>query len=164
VVFVVLRVFAAKDVLVTRDRGKVDCWVSSGTKGVSDTSGCRWCQLVKTDEHSLYEEPAFVVLERGVHRTVGYLTLVPRDHVNILADLSTEDMAAVLAGLSHASGLLRREVAASSVEIRAHPHGGRPRHGHLHFHLVPEGSALRPLSEVSDPESSLSWWAESTSR
>lgn len=115
------------------------------SKGVSVLSGCRWCQVVEFDEHIRYEEAAFVLVERGAHRTAGALTLVPRQHVSMLTDLPSPEMAAVLGGLSRATGWLRDESGPCRVEVRVHPHGTR-RSGHLHFHLV-----LTPVAGEQQP-------------
>ena len=63
------------------------------------------------------------------------MTLVPRSHADVLADLGPREGAAVLAGLSRVSLALRKEEARDELSVRAHPvvDGGRP--GHLHFHV-----------------------------
>jgi diadenosine tetraphosphate (Ap4A) HIT family hydrolase len=69
--------------------------------GLRPTTTCDWCQQPESIGSVLYEEDGFVVYAPGVASCAPEsLTLVPREHVTVLADLSDEDMAGVLAWLS----------------------------------------------------------------
>jgi diadenosine tetraphosphate (Ap4A) HIT family hydrolase len=122
------------DRVIRGQNGKVNSEVTE----LDRARACRWCGLVKSGEHVVSDEPAFVVFEgRPRHPGRGYFTLVPKAHVSVLTDLPLREMGAVLAGLSRASETVRSSAGCDSVQVRAHPSGRRGR-GHLHFYLVPE--------------------------
>jgi diadenosine tetraphosphate (Ap4A) HIT family hydrolase len=98
---------------------------------------CSWCEWLETGWPVLHEDETFVVLAPGVgscSRTS--LTLLPKTHVPVLAELSPDAMAAVLAGLSRLSRAVRRTSGLDDLTIKTHPADGPDRHGHLHFHAV----------------------------
>jgi diadenosine tetraphosphate (Ap4A) HIT family hydrolase len=97
---------------------------------------CRWCRLLDSDEQLLCDEPVFVLVGPAGRSRSGHLTLMPKAHVSTVTELSPPDMAAVLAGLTRASDLVRA-TGAADVQIRPHPSGGRRGRGHLHFRLLP---------------------------
>jgi diadenosine tetraphosphate (Ap4A) HIT family hydrolase len=102
----------------------------------SSAKTCRWCRLVETEEHVLYDEPAFIVVEPLARARGGYVTLVPKTHVSVITELPLAQMAAVLAGLSRASDRMRGS-GAGGVNVRSHPSGSRRGRGHVHFNLMP---------------------------
>jgi diadenosine tetraphosphate (Ap4A) HIT family hydrolase len=101
---------------------------------------CRWCLLLGSEGHTVHDEPAFVVEQLRPGSGRPCLTLVPRAHVNVMTELPRPEMAAVLAGLSRASTLLRQSSGAPAVQIHA-----RSRCGHLYFELEPAHSGNSPL-------------------
>jgi diadenosine tetraphosphate (Ap4A) HIT family hydrolase len=122
---------------------------------------CRWCDLVKSGQYVVHDEPAFVVLE-GLPRYAGrgYLALVPKAHVRVVTDLPVHEVGAVLAGLSRVSETMRGRRGCDGVEVRAHPSGRRAR-GHLHFYLVPEVRVTtRPDYEAADQPSAFASLAD----
>jgi diadenosine tetraphosphate (Ap4A) HIT family hydrolase len=103
-------------------------------------SSCRWCEIIEGRGTALVTDPAFVIVDPGqIGCADGNLTLVPRAHVSVLSELGSEDMAAVLAGLSRLLTAIKRASGATRVEVQAHPeHSSDPTH--LHFHVVAEGT------------------------
>jgi len=101
---------------------------------------CRWCEMVEAGASVLVADPAFVIVDpEGIGCAHGNLTLVPRAHVSVLSELGSEEMAAVLAGLSRLLTAIKRASQVTSVEVQAHPeHATEPTH--LHFHVVAQGS------------------------
>jgi diadenosine tetraphosphate (Ap4A) HIT family hydrolase len=97
--------------------------------GLRPTAICDWCQEPESIGAILYEEDGFVLYAPGAAPCAPEsLTLVPREHVANLTDLSPDDMAAVLAGLSR----LAREADANeqfTIVTHADLDGG-----HVHFH------------------------------
>jgi diadenosine tetraphosphate (Ap4A) HIT family hydrolase len=96
---------------------------------------CQWCLPLGSEGRAIYDEPAFVVAELPPGSGRRSLLLVPRAHVNVVTELPRSEMAAVLAGLSRASTLLRQTSGASDVQI--HPRSGSDSRGggHLRFEL-----------------------------
>jgi diadenosine tetraphosphate (Ap4A) HIT family hydrolase len=117
----------------------------------STAKPCRWCQLVETEDHVLYDEPAFVVVESPSRARGGYLTLVPKAHVRVITELPIAHLSAVLAGLSRASERMR---GSGGVQVRPHPSGGRRGRGHVHFNLMPVPSPVEKLPEQPADDSS----------
>lgn len=110
---------------------------------------CRWCEIATASAAMLIEDPAFVIVGPGAVRgALGTYTLLPRAHVSVLSQLSGEDMAAVLAGLSRLSRYVKQESGATDVEIRAYPRHASSR-VHLHFHTVP--TLVPPCVEPRPP-------------
>jgi diadenosine tetraphosphate (Ap4A) HIT family hydrolase len=105
--------------------------------GLAPRVTCSWCEWLGTGWPVLYEDETFVVLAPGVGRcTRNGLTLVPKAHVPVLAELSPDAMAAVLAGLSRLSLAVRQTCGLADIEIRTHPAADEHRDEHLHFHPV----------------------------
>lgn len=128
------------------------------------SKACRWCRLVESGDHVVFDGPAFVLLEGPSRRRGGYLTLVTRAHASVLTQLSAPEMAAVLAGLTKASERMRSTSGADGIRIRSHPSGPGGGRGHLHFQLVPEVSgAQKPLGEFSDTRSAFASLVEAIS-
>jgi diadenosine tetraphosphate (Ap4A) HIT family hydrolase len=125
---------------------------------------CRWCRLVQSGDHIVYDEPAFVVLEGPSRRRGRYVTLVTKAHTNVITELPPAEMGAVLAGLTRASERLREASGAPGVQVRAHPTAGRGGRGHLHFRLMPElPAAQRAAYEAFDSPSAFASLAETIS-
>lgn len=97
--------------------------------GLRPTATCDWCQEPESIGSVLHEEDSFVLYAPGAASCApDSLTLVPREHVANLTELSPDGMAAVLAGLS----MLAREVNPDeqfTVVTHADLDGG-----HVHFH------------------------------
>lgn len=97
--------------------------------GLRPTAICAWCQKPESIGSVLYEEDSFVLYAPGAASCAPEsLTLVPREHVANLTELSPDGMAAVLAALSMLAG----DVDASeqfTVVTHADLDGG-----HVHFH------------------------------
>jgi diadenosine tetraphosphate (Ap4A) HIT family hydrolase len=97
--------------------------------GLRPTATCDWCQEPESIGSVLYQEDSFVLYAPGAAPCAPESpTLVPREHVANLAELSPDAMAAVLAGLS----MLAREVNSNeqfTVVTHADLDGG-----HVHFH------------------------------
>lgn len=128
------------------------------------TTVCRWCRLVTSGDHVVYDEPAFVLLEGPSRRRGGSLTLVTRAHASLLTDLPAPEMAAVLAGLTRASEQMRSASGAKSIEIRSHPSGASSARGHVHFQLVPKAQArLRSVDEPLESRSAFASLVEAIS-
>jgi diadenosine tetraphosphate (Ap4A) HIT family hydrolase len=64
-----------------------------------------------------------------------HLTLVPKSHADVLAQLGPRHGAAVLAGLSRVSLALRKSAGMEEVSVAAHPTLPASCGEHLHFHL-----------------------------
>jgi diadenosine tetraphosphate (Ap4A) HIT family hydrolase len=77
----------------------------------------------------------FVVLAPPAGSDGHELTLVPTLHVPTLADMSNEDMASFLAGLSKLIRWLKETKGADVVEIRVGRPCGLREPGEQHFHL-----------------------------
>lgn len=128
------------------------------------TKACRWCRLVESGDHVVYDCPAFVLLEGPSRRRGGYLTLVTRAHASLLTELPAREMAAVLAGLTKASERMRGASGSDGVQIRPHPSGAGGARGHLHFQLVPEvPGARKRLDEQLDGRSAFASLVEAIS-
>ena len=98
---------------------------------------CSWCEWLETGWPVLHEDEAFVVLAPGVgscSRTG--LTLLPKAHVPVLAELSPSATAAVLAGLSRLTRAVRQTCGLDDLVIHTHPADDPDLVGHLHFHPV----------------------------
>ena len=119
----------------------------------SNAKTCRWCRLVETEEHVLYDEPAFVVVEPLPRARGGYLTLVPKTHVGVITELPLPQMAAILAGLSRASDRMKGS-ASGGVQVRPHPSGSRRARGHVHFNLMPVATTSKKASDAPVSSSS----------
>jgi hypothetical protein len=112
------------------------------------TVTCCWCEWLDTAWPVLYEEAAFVVLAPGAERcTRDSLTLVPKTHTPVLAELSPDQMADVLAGLSKLARAVRQTCAVDDVGIETHPNR-QVEGGHVHFHPVLNDSHHAILSET----------------
>jgi diadenosine tetraphosphate (Ap4A) HIT family hydrolase len=118
---------------------------------LSSGVACRWCRLLGSQGRTVYDEPAFVVVETPARRRRRSLTLVPRAHVNVVTELPLPEMAAVLAGLSRASDFLRHSSGGAGVRINAHPRSGRPADGHVHFQLGTTLAGTAQLGFESGP-------------
>jgi diadenosine tetraphosphate (Ap4A) HIT family hydrolase len=103
--------------------------LGDAARGSTGTVTCVWCQQPESIGSVLYEEESFVLLEPGAASCApDSLTLVPRAHVAVLTELSPDDMAGVLAGLSR----LARDVPPMeqfTVVTHTELDGG-----HVHFH------------------------------
>ena len=97
---------------------------------------CRWCRWLGAQGATVIDDPAFVVVETPTRRRGRCLTLVPRAHVNVVTELPLPQMAAVLAGLSRASDVLRYSSGEAGVQVNALPHSGSPDGEHLHFQVA----------------------------
>ena len=106
---------------------------------------CRWCRPIGFTGRTICDEPSFVVVETPPGRGARSLILVPRAHVNVVTELPRSEMAAVLAGLTRASELLRRTSGAAEVQV--HAHSDQPGHGHLYFQLGTVCSANEPSGD-----------------
>lgn len=98
-------------------------------------NGCHWCGVLAERPPILFEEPMFVVLAPGAGSDRHQLTLVPTLHVATLADMSSEDMASFLAGLSKLIRWLKETKAAEVVEILVGAPPDPRERGEQHFHL-----------------------------
>ena len=85
------------------------------------------------------DEPDFVVLAPDPRQSRPHLTLVPKTHVSVLTDLSPDEMAAVLAGLSRTVLSLKQTYKVQDVQVRARPGVLPEADPHLRFDLVPKG-------------------------
>jgi diadenosine tetraphosphate (Ap4A) HIT family hydrolase len=128
------------------------------------TKACRWCRLVESGDHVVFDGPAFVLLEGPSRRRGGYITLVTRAHASLLTELPAHEMAAVLAGLTKASERMRGTSGTDGIQIRPHPSGASGGRGHLHFQLVPEvPGARRPFDEPLEGRSAFASLVEAIS-
>ena len=97
---------------------------------------CRWCQVLGSQPSVAFADPMFVVLApRGSRGRRRQLTLVPTMHVPTLADMSAEDMASFLAGVSKLIRWLKEANAVETVEVRAPRGRGVGAAREQHFHL-----------------------------
>jgi diadenosine tetraphosphate (Ap4A) HIT family hydrolase len=104
---------------------------------------CRWCRL-GAEGRTIYNQPAFVVAEVPLGSGRRSLVLVPKAHVDVVTELPRSEMAAVLAGLTRASKLLRQTSGAAAVRVHPRSGSGRRGRGHLHFELDAACTANRP--------------------
>jgi diadenosine tetraphosphate (Ap4A) HIT family hydrolase len=128
------------------------------------TKACRWCRLVESGDHVVYDGPSFVLIEGASRRRGGYLTLVTRAHASLLSELPAREMAAVLAGLTKALERLRGASGSDDIQIRPHPSGAGGARGHLHLQLVREAPGTRRASdEALDSQSAFASLVEAIS-
>lgn len=98
---------------------------------------CHWCRVLGAQPPVVFADPMFVVLQpRGACGRAHQLTLVPTVHVRALTDMSAEDMASFLAGVSKLIRWLKETNDVETVEIRADPGPGVEASGQQHFHLT----------------------------
>lgn len=104
------------------------------------TEECHWCQVLGAHPSVIFTDPMFVVL--APRRRSGrrpQFTLVPTVHVPTLADLSAEDMASFLAGVSKLIRWLKESDAVETVDVRAarRRSAGAPEEQHFHLTVRP---------------------------
>ena len=109
--------------------------------GVRVTATCSWCQEPESIGSILYEEESFVLFAPGVAPCApDSLTLLPRAHIAVLTELSTEGVASVLAELSRFA-----RAVTPTEQFTVVTHTDRDS-GHVHFHPTASGliTLLRP--------------------
>ena len=140
------RLFCLGRVLAFGDEDLRASWISNTRGVVSDlraikgwraTERCNWCDHLQRDTNAILRDPAFVVLAPDEEGGRYYLTVMTTSHVSVLTDLTDEDMAGVLAGLSRVVHTIKRVFQVEDVQIRARPRPFSPSGGHLHFDLIP---------------------------
>jgi histidine triad (HIT) family protein len=108
------------------------------TGGAAPSRGCTFCAIVAGDEpaHVVLDEPEVLAFLDARPLFPGHTLLVPRAHVEVLADLPDELVGPYFRAVRRLSGAMEQVLGAagSFVAVNNHVSQSVP---HLHTHVVP---------------------------